>query len=194
MENTDFPRGLQVWGPLLRARIYGIETNPSVAIYHGHMVETEHKAVASKFGNYTVVLEEATGGLSTIVGAVIGLFDHNFDPVAYIGAAETGDDTMAGYALVADHPEQEFVVQEDGDAGVCGLADAGQNADMVATSAGSTATGLSGWEMDSSTVAVTATLALQLLNPAPGNDATVVHCDWIVKINSHYTGNNIAGV
>ena len=96
--------------------------------------------------------------------------------------------------MVADHPEQEFVVQEDGDGAVCGIGDAGQNADMIATSAGNAGTGLSGWEMDSSTVLETSTLALQLLNPVPDQDPSIAHCDWIVRINAHFTGNNIAGI
>jgi hypothetical protein len=157
------------------------------------MVITESKAVNSKFGNYTAVISRVTGGTSEIVGAVTALFDYNMDPVLSL-AATAGDGIMTGYAMVADHPQQEFVVQEDGDGAVCGIADAGQNADMIATSAGNTGTGVSGWEMDSSSVAVTATLALQLLNPVPDQDATVLHCDWIVRLNAHFTGNNIAGV
>lgn len=193
MANPDAPKGLQIWGPLLRERLYGVEATLAVALYHGHMVITESTAVASKFGNYTVVISRATGGLSEVVGAVTALFDYNMDPVLYL-AATAGDSTMTGYAMVADHPEQEFVVQEDGDGGVCTIGDAGQNADMIATSAGNAGTGLSGWEMDSSTVATTSTRAIQLLNPVPDQDPSLIHCDWIVRINSHFTGNNIAGV
>jgi hypothetical protein len=193
MANPDAPKGLQIWGPLLRQRLYGVEATLAVALFHGHMVITESKAVNSKFGNYTAVISRVTGGTSEIVGAVTALFDYNMDPVLSL-AATAGDGIMTGYAMVADHPQQEFVVQEDGDGAVCGIADAGQNADMIATSAGNTGTGVSGWEMDSSSVAVTATLALQLLNPVPDQDATVLHCDWIVRLNAHFTGNNIAGV
>ena len=194
MANPDFVRGLQPWGPLLRARLYSLVTAIGAAMYHGDMVETSATAIASKFGNYTSIVTEATGDTSSIVGAVLGLFDETMNPVAYIENGRVGDETVAGYALVADHPEQEFVVQEDGVGGVCGLADAGQNGDLVATTAGNTSTGLSGMELDSDTVTTTLTLALQLLNPVPDQDATLEHCDWIVRLNSHFTGNNIDGV
>lgn len=194
MANPDFIRGLQPWGPLLRANLYCLVTSIGAATYHGDMMETSHACIASKFGNYTSVVAEATGAVSTIVGAAIGIFDENMDPVMYIANAATGDLTVAGYVLIADHPEQLFVCQEDGDGGVCGVADAGQNADLINTNAGVTGTGLSGMEIDSSTVTTTSTLAIQLLNPVPDQDATLAHCDWICKINATFLGNNIAGV
>jgi hypothetical protein len=194
MANPDFVRGLQPWGPLLRARIYSVVEAVAVGMYHGDMVETVHTGIASKYGNYTSVVSEETGALSTIVGAVLALFNENMDPVLYIATSEPGDGIVAGYALVADHPEQEFVVQEDGVGGVTGVANAGQNGDLINTSAGSTGTGLSGMELDSNTVNTTSTLALQLLNPVPDQDDTLAHCDWIVRINAHFTGNNILGI
>lgn len=194
MANPDFIRGLQPWGPLLRARLYSVVTEVAVGMYHGDLVETVATAIASKFGNYTSVVTEETGATVSIVGGVLALFDETMNPIAYIASGRVGDETVAGYALVADHPEQEFVVQEDGVGGVCGIAAAGQNGDMVATTTGDTSTGLSGMELDSNTVTTTLTLALQLLNPVPDQDATLAHCDWIVRLNAHFTGNNITTV
>lgn len=194
MANADSPTGLSIWGPLLRARMYGVETAPAMAIYHNQLVETESKAVAGKHGNWPVVLGEETGAALTIVGVTVAVFDDKMDPVKYLAASEAGDSTMAGYVLVADHPEQEFIAQEDSaSSAVCGLADAGQCADMVGTG-GSTSTGLSSSEIDTSTVAATATLALQLLYPHPDDDNTLVNCRWICKINTGWTRTGVAGV
>jgi hypothetical protein len=55
------------------------------------------------------VLSSTPGDEFLILGSVQALFDENMDPVQYIAAAETGDGTVAGYALVADHPEQQFM-------------------------------------------------------------------------------------
>ena len=193
MANNDYPRGLVPYGEVLRANIYSLVTSVAAAVYHGDMMETTHASLVSKYGNYTVVEAEATGDDYTIVGGCLAIFDHNFDPVAYIAASETGDGVTAGYVLVADHPDQLYVANEDGDGGVCGIADAGQCADMV-DGGGNTSTGRSVMEIDSSTVAATATLALQLMNPCFGEDPTAANCDWICKINAHFTRAGIAGV
>jgi len=191
MANPDFARGLQPWGPLLRARLYAVVSEVAVAMYHGDMVETVSSGVVSKFGNYTLVVTEAEGANYTIVGGVLALFDEKMDPVPYIALSEVGDGAVAGYALVADHPEQEFVAQET--TSVAGILDCGQNANMK-NLGGNTATGLSTMEIDGSSVGATSTYALQLLNPVPDQDVTLADCDWICKINTHFTRESIAGV
>ncbi|GAG70627.1 unnamed protein product, partial [marine sediment metagenome] len=104
---------------------------------------------------------------------------------------QTGDDTVAGYALVADHPQQEFVVQATGTAvgiaanGLCG---------QLTSAGGNTGTGLSTMELNGDAIANTATYAVQLLHAVPGQDAALTNCDWIVKINAHFMNAGITGV
>ena len=92
-------------------------------------------------------------------------------------------------ADVIDDPNQLFLIQCDED---LVAADVGKNADVVGTG-GSTTTGISSMELDSSTLATTAALNLKVVglyndvNNEFGTNAVVV-----VKINEHVYGS--AGV
>jgi len=92
-------------------------------------------------------------------------------------------------ANVIDDPSQLFLVQVD--AGFV-AADVGKNADVIGTG-GSTTTGLSTMELNSSTLAVTAALNLKVvgLYNVPGNDFGT-NAVVVVKINEHVYGS--AGV
>ena len=65
------------------------------------------------------------------------------------------------YVLVADDPDLLFEAQEDGVGGAMGAGSAGRNVNLVAGS-GSTVTGYSGWELDSSTLATGNTLQMRI--------------------------------
>lgn len=96
-----------------------------------------------------------------------------------IGRASSGEDCM-----VADHPDQKYVVQADG-ADVDAQTDIGLNYDIVAT-AGNSAYEISRMELDSDTGATTATLPLKLLDIVRRSDnALGAQVDCIVKINNH---------
>jgi hypothetical protein len=89
-------------------------------------------------------------------------------------------------ADVMDDPSQLFLIQADED---IVQADIGKNADIIGTG-GSTVTGVSTMELDSSTIADTAALNLKIvgLYNVPGNalgDFAVV----VVKINEHLYGS-----
>lgn len=92
-------------------------------------------------------------------------------------------------ADVIDDPSQLFLVQCD--EGFT-AADVGKNADVIGTG-GSTTTGVSTMELDSSTLAVTAALNLKTvgLYNVPGNDFGT-NAVVVVKINEHVYGS--AGV
>jgi hypothetical protein len=88
---------------------------------------------------------------------------------------------------VIDDPSQLFIIQADED---IEQADIGKNADVVGTG-GSSTTGVSSMELDSSTVADTAALNLKIVGlwNVPGNalgDFAVV----VVKINEHLYGSS----
>ena len=92
-------------------------------------------------------------------------------------------------ADVIDDPSQLFLIQVD--AGFV-AADVGKNADVIGTG-GSTTTGVSTMELNSSTLATTAALNLKVvgLYNVPGNDFGT-NAVVIVKINEHVYGS--AGV
>ena len=92
-------------------------------------------------------------------------------------------------ADVIDDPSQLFIVQVDESVA---QTDVGKNADVVGTG-GSTTTGVSTMELDSSTIAKTAALNLKIVGlwDVPGNEFGT-NAVVVVKINEHLYGS--AGV
>jgi hypothetical protein len=93
-------------------------------------------------------------------------------------------------AEVLVDPNHLFIIQADED---IVQADIGKNADVVGTG-GSTVTGISTMELDSSTVAKDAALNLKIvgLYDVPGNSLGTNFTVVVVKINEHMYGS--AGV
>lgn len=203
MASVDNPMGFQVYGECLRERIYAVATAPTINVFHGDIVMHGGTAVATSYGTLPIIedgaVPDGVADTQKLLGAVTGIFDENMDPVKYIAAAETGDGTVAGYVLVADHPDQLFIAQEDGDTNAIDLAEVGQNADIisVALCAGDTNTGISTQEIDSTTAGATAALDIKLHFPHPDDtvaDDTNCHARWICSINTHFFDSFNAGV
>ena len=188
MANTDKAFGLRAIGNLSATgaqKQYGYEIadNQAGTIFQGDLV-----ALSAGF---------ITRFLPATHTAAVGVFNgcNYIDPT-------TGKPTFKNFypgsvnitagkivADVIDDPNQLFLVQCD--AGFV-AADVGKNADVVGTG-GSTTTGISSMELDSSTLATTAALNLKVVglyndvNNDFGTNAVVV-----VKINEHVYGS--AGV
>jgi hypothetical protein len=185
MANVDKAFGLRPIGNLSATgaqKQYGYEIadNQSGAIYQGDLVTI--------VDGYVVKFAPATHS------AALGVFNgcNYIDPT-------TGKPTWKNYypgsvnitsgkiiADVLDDPNQLFLIQADEDVV---QADIGKNADVIGTG-GSTTTGISSMELDSSTIADTAALNLKIVGlwDAPGNalgDFAVV----VVKINEHLYGS-----
>lgn len=97
----------------------------------------------------------AAGG-NRITGVVVG-----FRPSDSIIANGYRLASTEAYVLVADDPELLFEIQEDSVGGALAAADIGLNADLVAGT-GNTFTKRSGFQLDTSTKATTATLQLRI--------------------------------
>ena len=204
MSSVDAPMGVQLYGDCLRARFYAVLTAPTINVFHNDIVMHGGTGVATAKKGTLVAIEDGAvvdgvANTQKLLGAVIGVYDENMFPVKYIAAAEVGDGTVAGYVLVADHPNQLFIAQEDGTTAAIDLADIGQNADIqsAALSAGNTYTGISTQEIASDTVAATAALDLKLHFPHPDDtvgDDTNCHCRWICSINTHFYDGFNAGL
>jgi hypothetical protein len=140
-----------------------------------------------------------------ILGAVV-----NFDPVGpdvtgwtgSLSATTQGDvagsalyrlASTARYANVCIDPDVIYEVQGDS-AGVHARTNVSENADLVAGT-GSTVTGLSGWELNTATDAVTKKLQLHVLAAVdrPDNDIALVNADWLVLINTHALAGGTIG-
>lgn len=188
MANVDKAFGLRPLGNLSATgaqKQYGYEIadNQSGAIYQGDLV-TVYDGYLVKF-------------LPASHTAAVGVFNgcNYIDPTTgkptwknfYPGSVNiTAGKIMAD---VIDDPSQLFTIQADED---IVQADIGKNADVVGTG-GSTTTGVSTMELDSSTIANTAALNLKIvgLYNAPGN-ALGEFAVVVVKINEHLYGS--AGV
>jgi len=188
MANVDKAFGLRPMGNLSATGAqaqygYEIADNQSGAIYQGDLVTI--------FDGYLVKFAPASHT------AAVGVFNgcQYIDPT-------TGKPTWKNYypgsvnitagkiiADVIDDPAQLFLIQADED---IVQADIGKNADVVGTG-GSTTTGVSTMELDSSTIANAAALNLKIvgLYDVPGN-ALGNFAVVVVKINEHLYGS--AGV
>ena len=203
MATVDAPFGFQPYKELLRANYYVVQTAPTIAFYHGDLVTLSGGAtlISTPHFGYMPYVDDAnvvaTG--EDIVGSVIGVFDEDLNPINYMAVGRVGNSTIAGYLLIADHPQQIFVAQEDADGNALDLAEGMSNADAItpALNAGNTSTGRSKYEIDSSTAANTSTLMLRLLGPHPDDTpATDTYwCRWLCMINTHHFGNvGITGI
>jgi hypothetical protein len=185
MANVDKAFGLKPLGNLSATGAqkqygYEIQDNQAGAIFQGDLVTI--------VGGYVVKFAPGTHA------AALGVFNgcNYIDPT-------TGKPTWKNYypgsvnitqgkiiADVLDDPSQLFLIQADED---IVQADIGKNADVVGTG-GSTITGVSTMELDSSTIADAEALNLKIvgLYDVPGNslgDFAVV----VVKINEHLYGS-----
>jgi len=173
MANTDRPAGFAPFGPLLRQRAYSVDSSNGTAIFINDVV------MAEADGN----IAPATAASVTKLGSAIN----------YI-AVSTATTTSAP-AMVADHPDQEYWVQDDGSQDPPSQAELFQGADH-AIGTGSTVTLLSGHELDLNNGG-TSVGGFKILDSIrrEDNDITAVNADWRVTLN---TGegllNDAAGV
>lgn len=197
--SIDAAFGFQPYDTVLRANLYAVATAPTVNVFHNDIVVHGGTGVSTKKG-YLPIIEDGSvpDGDAQILGTVIAVFDENCFPVKYIAAAETGDGTIAGYVMVADHPNQLFIAQEDGDSNAIDLAEIGNNVDLIAPTLclGNTNTGIGKMEIDSTSAATTEALQFTLVKPHEDDtiatDATPYN-RWIVSANEHFFGATKAG-
>ena len=161
---------------------YSIGDNQSTAIFTGDPV---------KYKN------DGTVEVATASDALLGVFMGCFytDPTTskptfrnYFPASLSPGDAIA---FVCDDPDQLYVAQQDSDGANAVAANLNENANLVFGS-GSTTTGISGVEIDSSTLATTATHQVRLIAfyYSPSNDATANNSDLVIKINNHQLGSS----
>lgn len=188
MANVASARGLRVAGPLLGSHIYAVAATYATAMYIGDPV------IQTGSGNQVVVA--TLGSTNSMCGAIVGVYDSNKVPGIQLSTGERANykpASTAAYVLVADDPRQVFIAQTD--TGVYTIADCGANASM-ASAAGSTVSGQSGWVIAAGTASSTGTTEqLRLIREVDRADNTtgLANTDWYVFINYHQRAAGVVG-
>lgn len=202
MANADRKQGLVPVGYLSGApwtgggRVYCIpNTDDTNAYAIGDPVTIAGDADAN--GIATITLATAGTG-NPVLGAIIsggggrkygsslgGIAD---DPLV-IPATKTRD----YYVLVADDPNTIFEIQEETAGTALTSADVGLNANLVS---GANNGFISGWELDVTSAAVTATLQLRLLGLSQNTQPNAFgdYAKWWVFINNHMYRQGAVGL
>ena len=194
MANKDAPFGFRPTKMLGGAPFnggqteYGIEDGYNTAIFTGAAVELHSD------GTVTI----AAAGQTNILGVFNGCFY----------TADSGKPTWSKYwpastsatdavAFVIDNPNVLFEAQEDStEIGASWPDERGSNANFVATHSGSTKTGRSKQELDSSDVGATAAnFRVVELSKVPDNsDTASANCNFLVRLNEGLYYSNTAGI
>ena len=177
---------------------YMISASDSQATNVGDFVQlSDNDALVDTvgFGVYPAVERIGSGTAVPIVGVIVG-FEPDYTNL------NTGNYRAAStrrVALVADSPDLIFAGFQDGTGGVVAAASVGLNAAINLGTAATTAPWASDMSVDSSTVATTATLPLQIVGvtASPDNDVTDTTRDaeLLVRVNTHaFNAAGLAGV
>lgn len=195
MANTDRPSGLRPvryrngtpWNG--KTRPYYVSTTPTTGIFIGDPVDiagdsntAEITVIGGKFapGTLSRVTLATAGDGNRITGVVTGVRPATRDSTIY------REGSTARVVDVCDDPNVVFEIQDDA-SGTLATTDVGLNANLVA-GAGSTYTGLSGWELDGTTPSADASNQLlieRLANIEEDNVAADGNAKWEVIINLH---------
>lgn len=138
-----------------------------------------------------IVTIATAGAAATVLGGFIGIAN---GPAAGGNAASTvtrdlpvyRQASIANYGFVCDDPNQLYVVQEDSVGGAIVIANGGFTNGNLVAGAGSTVTGFSGWQLQSSSVDGNAnpTWQLRIIGLLRGPDNAIgVNAKWLVRIN-----------
>lgn len=201
MANVNKPQGLTPWQYLNGSpwnglgRVYCIpDTDDTNAFAIGDPVVLDGGADAQ--GVPTITL--ATGGTGNMVlGAIVSGAGSPKYGEQYGVPAETpivipAVKTRSYYVLVADDPNIIFMAQEEATGSAFTAATVGLNANLVS---GTNNGYISGWQIDRTGPATTATLQLKLLRLAQiQNNAFGDYAKWLVTINNHMFKAGTAGV
>ena len=169
MANADTPKGFNPTGIIYGTGRYETGTAVATAVFKSDLIGM----LTSGYVRPAVADETVT------VGAAVGTTSATTAQKALVAAS------TAATVLVTDHPDQKYIAQEDGDATVLTRAEVGSNCNFIAN-AGSTTTGMSGQEIDSSANSVgAAQIRLIDIHRRPDN-AFGANADWLCRINEHF--------
>lgn len=170
--------------------LYTLPASDNTAVFVGDLVKLSGTADAT--GAYPTVAQAAAG--NAVIGAVVGFVPDysNLNTPGQYRAAST-----LRYVMVADSPDLIFECESDNGGAALAITDVGRAADILVGS-GSTTTGQSGMQLDSSTAATnTATFPLKIVGFSARVDNEIGnYAKANVMINAHQltSGAGIAGI
>ena len=206
MANTDTPFGLRpirhrngasyngAANPYYIASSYGTALfigDPVIKVAGGSNTAFVSAAGVGEFPIGTLPsIEKATAGDGNrITGVIVG-----FGPLPNDLTKQYNPASTERVALVCDDPDIIFEIQADG---AVPAASMGLNAVLIYTNAGSTVSGLSGVELDTTSDVPAADASNQLLILRgvndPNNDVTAANCKVEVMINQHTQNQGTVG-
>lgn len=154
-------------------RTYHVPSSNTTALYVGDPVTIT--GTGDSMGYPDVVA--ATAATGRITGVVQGFRPNSPFPGKFLPAG------VEGYVLVSDDPTALYEVQEDAIGGALTETSIGLNASLIA-GAGNGFTGQSGWLLDSSTAATTATLQVRIVElQHRADNEKGINAKWLVAIN-----------
>lgn len=167
--------------------LYHVPASDSTAVYVGGLVKLTGGADAD--GIPTVTGNVASG--NPVCGVVVGIKPVTADSTTYRVAS------TLRYVYVADDPALMFEVQEDSDGGALAATACGATATLTGFTSGSTVTGLSAIEIDSSGLSETSDtdddVRIHQLVQAADNEVGA-NARWLVSLNVHAFVNAGVGV
>lgn len=169
---------------------YAVLAADATALFVGDLVKITGTADANGIAS----IAQAAAG-NAVIGAVVG-FVPDYADLNRPGQYRTA--STLRYVMVADGPDIIFEAEADNGGAALAITDVGRSADIL-VGAGSTVTGQSGMQLDSSTAATnTSTFPLKIMGFAQRVDNEVGNSfsKVLVKINAHQftSGPGIAGI
>lgn len=191
MANDNRPVGLYPLRPAghstIPVSVYQMNTGTDLFLYSPVAIAADGLVAAAIVG---------TAASVAYLGSIVGFLDENKASIQELDPwFDASDATAARYAIVADDPNQEFLVQEDTGGAALTQAEVGTVFSMLylATS-GNTTTGIASLELDRSTTVTTTAGQVQLLrlHDALNSDGTANAVGnwgkWVVRILKHQRG------
>ena len=197
MANDNLPRGLFPLNfNVQQAHYYRVSTAADIYLYQPVAIDSTGYVVgAATAGAGGVVYLGAAVGFAGTLKRGLATNDPYLD-VSDLAPPDPSSDTGDRYVLVADNPNQEFLIQEDTGGTALAVADIGASVDLLYRGAGNAVTGnaSTGWatlELDASTVVATLSGAVTLLrlhdviNTDGTENSVGDYAKWAVRITNH---------
>lgn len=187
MANVDNPSGFKVIGHLTDAPVSGcvhayvVPASDGTALYLGDVVKSGGTMAVDSDGKYRPTVTRAAAG-DTMRGIVVG-FKSDYDNLDLKYRVANTLRTV----FVADDPYILCEAQEDGDTTPLAAVDMGENVDIIYTGTGSSVTGQSICELDSTThTSSSAQFRLyDFKKPIKDDNEIGAWARWIVMPNEH---------
>jgi len=184
MANTDSPNGFtpvkHLTGGTMRSAEMRIADDYNTAIFNGDMVKLAADGT----------IEVASAG-NRVVGVFAGCkFTKDDGAIVYSKHWPASQSVLGSYATAYVYTDPNIVYRAQS-SGASGIADIGQLADMISTHAGSTTTGRSGQEVNTTTGTGTAQVRiLEFINDG-ANDPASDNAEMLVVIHEHEYNQHI---